>query len=54
MLTTQVFYSCLVEFLLHGGFSSNDWGLYGFVQMLEYKCLGYGKELNIINTFSYV
>jgi hypothetical protein len=34
--------------------SSNDWGLYGFVQMLEYKCVGYGKELYIINTFSYV
>jgi putative transposase len=23
----------------------NDWGLYGFVQMLTYKCLLYGKEL---------
>jgi putative transposase len=23
----------------------NDWGLYGFVQMLEYKCLRFGKEL---------
>ena len=23
----------------------NDWGLYGFVQMLAYKCLLYGKEL---------
>jgi putative transposase len=23
----------------------NDWGLYGFVQMLSYKCLLYGKEL---------
>jgi putative transposase len=23
----------------------NDWGLYGFVQMLIYKCLLYGKEL---------
>jgi putative transposase len=23
----------------------NDWGLYGFVQMLEYKCLVAGKEL---------
>jgi len=23
----------------------NDWGLYGFVQMLVYKCLRYGKEL---------
>ncbi len=23
----------------------NDWGLYGFVQMLVYKCLLYGKEL---------
>jgi putative transposase len=27
----------------------NDWGLYGFVQMLEYKCLRYGKELYIID-----
>jgi putative transposase len=27
----------------------NDWGLYGFVQMLEYKCLHVGKELFIIN-----
>ncbi|HEX6551785.1 MAG TPA: transposase [Ktedonobacteraceae bacterium] len=27
----------------------NDWGLYGFVQMLEYKCLRFGKELYIIN-----
>src|SRR5258708_5149881 len=27
----------------------NDWGLYGFVQMLEYKCLHYGKELYIIS-----
>jgi putative transposase len=26
----------------------NDWGLYGFVQMLTYKCLRYGKELHII------
>jgi transposase len=37
----------------------NDWGLYGFVQMLTYKCLRFGKELpvprhTIINTFSYV
>src|SRR5437763_7840239 len=24
---------------------SNDWGLYGFVQMLVYKCLLYGKDL---------
>src|SRR5712692_6569331 len=24
----------------------NDWGLYGFVQMLAYKCLLYGKELH--------
>jgi IS605 OrfB family transposase len=23
----------------------NDWGLYGFVQMLVYKCMLYGKEL---------
>jgi hypothetical protein len=22
----------------------NDWGLYGFVQMLEYKCLALGKH----------
>ena len=27
----------------------NDWGLYGFVQMLGYKCLHYGKELSIIS-----
>ena len=27
----------------------NDWGLYGFVQMLLYKCLLTGKELHIIN-----
>jgi putative transposase len=27
----------------------NDWGLYGFVQMLEYKCLRFGKELHIIS-----
>jgi putative transposase len=27
----------------------NDWGLYGFVQMLSYKCLRFGKELNIIS-----
>jgi len=27
----------------------NDWGLYGFVQMLKYKCLLYGKELFIID-----
>jgi putative transposase len=26
----------------------NDWGLYSFVQMLEYKCLRFGKELFII------
>ncbi len=25
----------------------NDWGLYGFVQMLAYKCLRFGKELFI-------
>ena len=27
----------------------NDWGLYGFVQMLEYKCLRFGKKLLIID-----
>jgi putative transposase len=27
----------------------NDWGLYGFVQMLKYKCLRFGKELYIID-----
>ncbi len=27
----------------------NDWGLYSFVQMLEYKCLRFGKELSIID-----
>ena len=27
----------------------NDWGLYSFVQMLEYKCLRFGKELHIIS-----
>jgi len=27
----------------------NDWGLYGFVQMLAYKCLRVGKELSIIS-----
>jgi putative transposase len=27
----------------------NDWGLYGFVQMLRYKCLRFGKELHIID-----
>ncbi len=27
----------------------NDWGLYGFVQMLVYKCLRFGKELHIID-----
>src|SRR5260370_41130314 len=26
----------------------NDWGLYGFVQMLTYKCLRFGKDLHII------
>jgi putative transposase len=26
-----------------------DWGLYGFVQMLTYKCLRSGKELSIID-----
>ncbi len=27
----------------------NDWGLYSFVQMLEYKCVRFGKELHIID-----
>ncbi|HJT59417.1 MAG TPA: transposase [Ktedonobacteraceae bacterium] len=27
----------------------NDWGLYGFVQMLRYKCLRFGKALYIIS-----
>ncbi len=27
----------------------NDWGLYGFVQMLTYKCLRFGKDLYIIS-----
>ncbi len=27
----------------------NDWGLFGFVQMLTYKCLRFGKELSIID-----
>src|SRR6266849_4874941 len=27
----------------------NDWGLYSFVQMLEYKCVRFGKELHIIS-----
>jgi IS605 OrfB family transposase len=27
----------------------NDWGLYGFVQMLAYKCLRFGKELFLID-----
>jgi putative transposase len=27
----------------------NDWGLYGFMQMLAYKCLRFGKELSIID-----
>ncbi len=27
----------------------NDWGLYGFVQMLEYNRLRFGKELFIID-----
>src|SRR6266849_3165681 len=27
----------------------NDWGLYSFVQMLEYKCVRFGKELYIIS-----
>jgi putative transposase len=27
----------------------NDWGLYSFVQMLTYKCLRFGKVLNIID-----
>jgi len=33
---------------LHNRLVYNDWGLYLFVQMLEYKCLLYGKELHII------
>jgi len=27
----------------------NDWGLYGFVQMLAYKCLRFGKDLFVID-----
>jgi putative transposase len=27
----------------------NDWGLYGFAQMLAHKCLRFGKELSIID-----
>ncbi len=27
----------------------NDWGLYSFVHMLEYKCVRFGKELHIID-----
>jgi putative transposase len=27
----------------------NDWGLYGFTQMLEYKCLRFGNELHRID-----
>jgi IS605 OrfB family transposase len=27
----------------------NDWGLYSFVQMLEYKCVRFGKELHLID-----
>lgn len=27
----------------------NEWGLYGFVQMLTYKCLLFGKELHLID-----
>ena len=27
----------------------NDWGLYSFMQILEYKCLRFGKELFIIS-----
>jgi IS605 OrfB family transposase len=27
----------------------NDWGLYGFVQMLQYKCLHVGKDLFIMS-----
>lgn len=27
----------------------NDWGLYGFVQMLVYKCLLYGKDLHFLD-----
>jgi putative transposase len=34
---------------IHNRLVYNDWGLYGFVQMLEYKCLRFGKELHIIS-----
>ncbi|HEY6287553.1 MAG TPA: transposase [Ktedonobacteraceae bacterium] len=27
----------------------NDWGLYGFMQMLHYKCLRFGKELFLVD-----
>jgi putative transposase len=27
----------------------NDWGLYGFMQMLAYKCERFGKELHVID-----
>jgi putative transposase len=27
----------------------NDWGLYGFMQMLAYKCLRFGKDLHIVD-----
>jgi len=27
----------------------NDWGLYGFVQMLAYKCVRFGKDLHLID-----
>ena len=27
----------------------NDWGLYGFVQMLVYKCALYGKDLQFLD-----
>ena len=27
----------------------NDWGIFGFVQMLKYKCLRFGKDLHIVD-----
>ena len=27
----------------------NDWGIFGFVQMLTYKCLRFGKDLHIVD-----
>ena len=27
----------------------NDWGLYGFVQMLTYKCLRFGFECGVLH-----